>query len=543
MKRTLVTAVAIAILATTTAASALTLNPRGTGQVLVYPYYTADGGNSTLLAIVNTTANGKAVKVRFHEGYDGRDVLDFNAYLPPHGEWVGAVATTQSGADAPASIVTGDNGCTVPAFAPTSGASTRFLDFSDASYAGTNAASGPSGNSDGGPTGMERTREGHFDVIEMGEVTDGSLTAITPVDGVPADCAQIVAAWSPGGYWLADAMQDMAPPSGGLYGTEFIVDVAQGTMYGINAEAIDGFSAVAQNSAPDSPAPDLNTASKSADGLVSAFVPVDGTMLKLDYQNPVDAVSALFMTAALDNDFYKDPAIGGASDWIVTAPTKRFYVDPAFVGTTAAAPFDRGFLAHYSTGSMTIGSATEQWSSAFPYACDEVDARAYGRDGVEYRIAEANSGGAANGGSVSSSPSLTPCLETSVLTFATRQASGAAGTTFAEPLSVLDSSLLDATDPGAHVAQTFGAVDELPADGYLHLDLTHDADGNLLTTRRLGPAANGDVLSGLPVIGFLAVKYVNANVTPGVLANYSGVARHRSSVACANSASPQGVCS
>lgn len=67
--------------------------------------------------------------------------------------------------------------------------------------------------------------------------------------------------------------------------------------------------------------------------------------------------------------------------------------------------------------------------------------------------------------------------------------------------------------------------------------------GNALATHRLSPAANGDVLSGLPVIGFLAVQYVNANVTPGVLANYSGVAVYRSSVACANSANAQGACS
>ena len=39
--------------------------PDGTGQVLLFPMYNADNGNATNVHIVNTTANVKAVKVRF----------------------------------------------------------------------------------------------------------------------------------------------------------------------------------------------------------------------------------------------------------------------------------------------------------------------------------------------------------------------------------------------------------------------------------------------------------------------------------------------
>ena len=34
------------------------------------------------------------------------------------------------------------------------------------------------------------------------------------------------------------------------------------------------------------------------------------------------------------------------------------------------------------------------------------------------------------------------------------------------------------------------------------------------------------------VLGFLAVDYVNGNVAPGVLANYSGAYPHRAHVSC-----------
>jgi hypothetical protein len=34
------------------------------------------------------------------------------------------------------------------------------------------------------------------------------------------------------------------------------------------------------------------------------------------------------MTDMLRGDFVRDPGLGADTDWIVSAPTKRFYVDP-----------------------------------------------------------------------------------------------------------------------------------------------------------------------------------------------------------------------
>ena len=189
------------------AAQAVYLNPRGTGQVLVYPYYTANANQATLLTVVNTTPNGKALRMAFREGYNGRLVLSFNVYLSPFDVWSAEVAAAGTAPDAPARIATADNSCTFPVFAS--------ADFRPFAYTGA--------NSDTGPQTLVRTREGHFDVIEMGEVTNathGSLTAITHIDsGVPASCAQIVAAWANDGYWTADPTVDLAPPGGGLYGS------------------------------------------------------------------------------------------------------------------------------------------------------------------------------------------------------------------------------------------------------------------------------------------------------------------------------------
>jgi hypothetical protein len=62
--------------------NAITLNPDGLGQVLLYPYYTVDGVERSADA-----DRGRVVKVRFLEAYTSREVLDFNLFLSPKDVW------------------------------------------------------------------------------------------------------------------------------------------------------------------------------------------------------------------------------------------------------------------------------------------------------------------------------------------------------------------------------------------------------------------------------------------------------------------------
>ena len=93
-------------------ANAVNINPDGTGQALIYPYYTVNDGNQTFISVVNTTIEGKAVKVRILEGMNSREALDFNLYLSPFDVWTGVF--TEASPDGPGSISTGDTSCTVP---------------------------------------------------------------------------------------------------------------------------------------------------------------------------------------------------------------------------------------------------------------------------------------------------------------------------------------------------------------------------------------------------------------------------------------------
>ena len=98
-------------LALTGAANAVYVNHDGLGQVLVYPYYTARDGVATLLSVVNTTNNAKIVKVRFLEGKNSQEVLDFNLFLSPFDVWTGGVTAKSGGAY----LTTSDTSCTNPA--------------------------------------------------------------------------------------------------------------------------------------------------------------------------------------------------------------------------------------------------------------------------------------------------------------------------------------------------------------------------------------------------------------------------------------------
>lgn len=333
-------------------AQAVNLNPDGLGQVLIYPYYTVKDSNTTLLSVVNTTDSAKAVKVRFKEGYNSREVLDFNMYMSAWDVWTAAL---YDDAGTP-TMVTYDTTCTVPYFYGNDtdawGRTVGTQVFLPYAYTGTNA--------DGGPTGIERAAEGYFEIIEMGTLTnesetakrDGSATAATHVlmgDGSsqPKNCQQLVDNWSvinsKDGMWIADmkadggmvADLDIERNSGGLFGGAGVINVGNGTFFSYNAKAIQGFDKDRDGKSlhykPGNIHPNLNSGDQRTATLFFG-VPQD-TAISLSYNSgySVDAISATFMHEYTMNEFNQNPALAAASEWIVTFPTKSWYTDPQLV--------------------------------------------------------------------------------------------------------------------------------------------------------------------------------------------------------------------
>lgn len=380
-------------------ANAVNLNPDGLGQVLIYPYYTVNGGNSTLVSVVNTTEYGKAVKVRFLEGYNSREVLDFNLYLSPYDVWTGAVFALNGSATGPGNLTTADTSCTAPDIRTNSrlpqlpnGA--RYAPFRNYQYV-TTTLTNNTGSNDSGPDTLERTREGHLEIIEMGIVTDGptgtghgSLTAITHVAGVPDNCLQIQRAWTDGAtgdYWVeSDGADDVDAPTattrGGLFGSAAIVDAANGTQLTYAPDAIDGFSVVRLHSAPGTTEPTLADATYPDALTANAIVFDNGNLLNLSYDGgDVDAVSAVFMHDAIFNEYAVATDSAGtpilASEWVVTFPTKRFYVDQLLVGSVAVPPFTRIFPTAGTSGKapvdITLGLYNREEASPTDPQCSD----------------------------------------------------------------------------------------------------------------------------------------------------------------------------
>ncbi len=344
-------------------ARAMHLDRNGLGQVLIFPYYTANSGNQTLISVVNQTSRGKAIKVRFREARNGREVLDFNLYLSPHDVWTASIFLIGPAEESrPANLTTDDNSCTAPAIKRNSNLpqlpnGSRYAPFSNYQYSGA--------SDDAGPNTLDRTREGYFELIEMGEVVNtshDSLWAITHgSNGIPADCRQIELAWHPPGsplnYWTVDPLRDMLPPGGGLMGTASIINVRDGTLITYNAEAIADFSDIVQHTNPTMEQPSLASGhDANTPGTVTANVFHNGTMVASRYpaERAIDAVSALLSQQELLGEFATSAATGADSEWVVTLPTKYAYVDQAIVGNSAIAPFPSIFPTTESVGNTGI---------------------------------------------------------------------------------------------------------------------------------------------------------------------------------------------
>jgi len=312
MKNTILGAAVAGLFAT--GAGAVEWNPDGVGQALIYPYYTvqkSDGGNSwnTYLSVVNPTADAKALRVHVREGRNGRAALDFNLYLAPNDVWTGAIIPSTTAPDSPALLISADISCTDPFIG------LKGVVLSTADFTGSRA------DAYGG--GLDRTREGYVEMLEMATLTGttGANVDFKPYS-VPANCAAVRA---PGGV----ASADVRAPSGGLSGTETLINVNSGMDMGMNAEALANLSQQAFFRPPSDPYPDFDAAEVDP----VTHVEANGRHYRLLWSRGVDAVSASLMRQEIDNEYVLDATTQSSSAWILTFPTRRFYA-------TNAAPFE-----------------------------------------------------------------------------------------------------------------------------------------------------------------------------------------------------------
>lgn len=479
MTKSLAKAIALAtVLGASASAHAVNVNHDGLGQVLLYSLYTTEQNNDTNISVTNTSKYAKAVKVRFLEGQNSQEVLDFNLYLSPHDQWSGAITQTENGAK----LVTFDRSCTAPAI-PAGG-----VEFKKLQYKG-----------DGGEQGLARTRVGHVEIIEMGDIdpayklpgTDTTLESvvthnpnISGAAGTTADCNTLRAQFSSGGIW---ALGDDEEPSeelqtgflsglsseiytgGGLYGTATILNVNKSTQISYDAVAIDNFrndalGVTSLHTKTGSLLPGLNSAvNKTA---------VFKNGEELTFDEGYEAVSALLMKKSISNDYVLDEGRLSETNWVITYPTKRFHV---YNKTPTAAPFKNA------------------WSGG--KSCHEVALNYW--DNEEYAGAPED----LQFSPVEEGQTRSLCYETNILAFN-------------------DSKMLG----GEFVSYDMSLDQPDFQFGWMNVDFTtgsqvlqgEDIDENLVD------------IQGLPVIGFSAVTISN-NIANDVMNNYGSSTEHKAS--------------
>lgn len=470
MKKSLTQAIALATaIGASASAFAVNIDQDGHGSALLFPAYTVENGNSTYVSVTNTTDKFKAVKVRFVEGMNSAEVLDFNLYLSPQDVWSGMVVPTADGAK----LVSNDTSCIS---ANKNGFPAEGMAFRNFEYAG------PKADAPAAFQGLDRARVGHFEVIEMGDI-DPALwlnagisagAAIKHVNGVPGSCAAINSAWNNGGTWKSLPAAGMSPGTGGLYGTAAIVNVDAGWASTYDATALANFAASQIHAEPGLVTPSLTQAAPEAtfkEGTVAIAAPGRG----------IDAVSAVLMKEAIQNDYLIGAGLNAQTDMVVTFPTKRQYVnlalaDPKDTVRTFAAPFTAG------------------WNTVTAKACEPVNVTYYDTEEGSLVLQDEQ---------ISPKPpageGLALCHETNIL-------------------HISGSNLLGGQFVGHDLNLGAGF-----SQGWINVDFADVAARQIA----LEDAAPGDtVIKGLPAIGFSTVATQNGDVG-GLLSNYAQSFAHK----------------
>jgi len=484
-------------------AQAIYQDPTNLGQALIYPYYTVQStnGNSynTYISVINTTTSVKVVKVRFREGKNSAEVLDFNLYLSPNDMWTAGLIPASSDASSPGHLVTADVSCTNPAI-PSGG-----VDFRNFEYAGA--------NDDGLGTGLDRTREGYAEMFEMADLSPVSgpgTAAVHGSSGSPS-CTGLTGTTI---TFMTQTTAGFTAPTGGLSGTGTLINVNSGrdTMY--NANAFSAWVDVPVYHDIQTDAPNFNDTVPAVSIVVSAnpntgagtgtlgayFSSWDDVITAFGTVSAgVQAASATMMHANVINEYILDTATKSNTDWVLTFPTKRSFVS----ADTAVPPFTNVLTA---TG-----------------ACEVVDFRYFNR---EERSAQAA------GADFSPSPGSTPnslCWESTVLSF--RNGASHSPTTPAVPSLVLGSQNTTAVAlQSATNFQNGWARLHFSGAGASTTGLVSGVTNNVtnLNTGVTTPVG-GVTYRGLPVVGFMIRTFDNGNLTCGTATcqgNYGGSVSH-----------------
>lgn len=342
-----------------TNAAQVVLSENGPGHILVIPYFSTQAGQVTTFRLVNTdTFNGKAVKLNIRGAANGDQLLNFQVLLGPGDSWVGTLAQAGNGTSV---LTVNDKSCTYPAL-PATGVQ-LFPYRLNPRLTAAEAAN--------------HTREGLIEAIVAADIPGSSVygsarnaqsplfKAIQSVNGAAPACtlSTLDAALLNNLTTEADAARvGLSTPSGGIMANWSIADIVKGATYSGNATAFAAVTATGARAQanfvlfPQTADAVLNGIeawtsdpllipgpSGSPPPVMTAFY--DLPDLSTPYILPASEgnsrrtrarLSELLSARQLNNQFMVDAA-SGRTDWVVTMPTKRYYLGYDYSKTGAAA--------------------------------------------------------------------------------------------------------------------------------------------------------------------------------------------------------------
>jgi len=338
-------------------AGSMDVNPAGVGHQLVFPYFSTQSDNATLINIVNTdTVNGKALKVRFRGAGNSDDIYDFQVLMSPGDVWTAAV--TQN-ADGVSQLSTSDKTCTIPSSVNGAFSNVNRLDSTKDTAA--------------------QTREGYIEVINMADIPLNTATTslyakIKHSNGVAACSGAAIDALVTDftTVTLANAA-GLVYPTTGLSGDWIILNQANTAAWSGSATALQvngstggGANLVFFPQTDASIAAASVTAALTADPLLNRGLVAAASFDFPDLSTPYapanenageqreDTTGALAVSGVA-NEYVSDDTIAAVTDLLFTQPMRRYYVAANYAATTSTA-----FVARNAYDSAT----TSAWSAA-----------------------------------------------------------------------------------------------------------------------------------------------------------------------------------
>ena len=478
-------------------AQAVSISNDGIGEVLMFPYYTVNNGYNTNINITNTTADTVAFKIRFRESENSRDARDFNVIMSPYDVWNATITMNEDGY---ARVQTNDTTCTVGELPAVAGSTAKGINFTNLDFINQVVD-----NRDYGSEELTRTNEGHIEVISMGRVPAGGENVsgtiaynALHVDGVPRDCDAVRQGFTQAN--ITATRDEFVAPINALKGSVSFINVNSGKAITSEPTVLANFYDPADSSdnlvvLPETQAPGLH----DVEPATAYWVEGDGTGVAFTATSaPVDAVSALIMREGVVNQYSVNPAVNGQTDWVVTFPTKHYYVDER---NPLANVVDS--VAYYPTHTHLVGedAAVAPFTQTFQNGND-----ACAKVGVEFNFFNREEAQYTPPSTVGFSPAEpgkanSICKEVQVITFNQTNLFGAA-----------DAANVDTSAAGFN-------------SGWMSLDFTgsRNLPGSVDYNNAGSPE---DVeLTGFPVIGFSATTLENG-VAGDFMLNYGFSANH-----------------